>query len=570
MREIFKKCRPFFIYTGIFSFSSNLLLLTIPLFMLQVLDRVLHSRSNETLFMLGMIALFALSIEGALEALRSRLLGQFSDTLERQIREPAFKALLTGNNDVRGNGHALNDLATLQTFLTGRGIKALFDLPWIPVFLFVLYLFHPLLCAIAVTGALILFGLAIVEEKLSAKTQLHANTQLRKSNDFINNALRNAEIVTALRMDEPLYHRWRHLNEHYLSASGNVTRKSSKIVALSGFVRNALTIASMATAAALAINVETISPGIMIAATIILGRTLAPIMTVIGTWKSLLNAREAYVRLDALLNTQDTRQQGLKLPAPKGRLSVNNLVFFLSKDKPILKGVSFDLLPGESLGIIGASASGKTSLARLLTGIHHPTDGKIRLDDADVFYWSRNGLADHIGYLPQNVQLFSGTVAENIARMADPHAHADKVIEAAKRTRIHDMILRLPKGYDTEIGEGGGLLSGGQRQLIGLARAVYGDPKFLVLDEPNANLDGPSELNLLSLIDEFRTRGITLVIISHKPSIMRGVDQLLVLKEGRQEAYGPRDEVMQYLNGMNKKSGAASDRRVQALNRKEG
>lgn len=570
MREIFTLCRPYFVYTGIFSFSTNLLLLASPMFLLQVLDRVLHSKSNETLVMLGLIVLIALSVEAILEVLRTSLLGQFGDTLERLTREPVFKAMLAGNPSNRGDSHRLNDLATLQSFLTGRGIKALFDLPWIPVFLVVLYFFHPLLCAITAAGALILFSLAILEEKTGAKMQLKSNEQLRKSNDFINSSLRNSEVVAALRMGDQLYERWLPLNERYLHASGEVNRRSGKIVAASTLVRNVLTITCVAVAAALIINVDGMSPGIMIASTIILGRTLAPIVTVIGTWRSFLNAREAYARLDNLLEHHNQAQRGMELPAPKGEISAEHVRFSLSKEKPILKGVSFDLRPGESLGIIGASASGKTTLARLLTGIHRPSDGKIRFDDAEVFYWSRNGMAKHIGYLPQNIQLFNGTVAENIARMEDPHKNAEKVIKAAKRLRIHSMILRLPKGYDTEVGEGGNALSGGQRQLIGLARALYGDPKLLILDEPNANLDGPSELNLLNLIDELRNQRVTLVIISHKPSIMRGVDKLLVLNEGRQQAFGPRDQVMQSLNARNKVANRSLSHLVKALNRKEG
>lgn len=547
LREVLRNCRPFFIYAGIFSLFTGILGLAPTLYMLTVFSRVLSSRSLETLYVITAIFLYAIVIDAALDAIRTRFFYSLGNTVYAKLREPVLSATLHFRKGGDPHAYGMEDLEEIRDFLSGSGLKALFEIPWIPIYFWVLWLFHPILCAIAVGSAAIMFGLTFLDELITKSDEILAHSRKQESREILNQSMQNVEAVSAMSMQSQVQEKWNKANDAYLVQSMLARKKSSQVVAWSKVIRGILSIASMGTAAYLVIAVPGTSPGIILASTIVLGKTVAPILIVLGSWRSFIGFRASYERLEELLRNQQELRKGFQHPAPEGLVSVERLLFFLNRDRTILNGIHFDLEAGESLGIIGSSAAGKTTLARLLVGVYKPSDGVVRLDGADVYQWSQNGMGDYVGYLPQDQQLFNGSVAENIARMGDAYRQSEQVIEAAKRAGIHDMILRLPKGYDTEIGAGGSSLSGGQRQLIGLARALFGRPRFVVLDEPNSNLDGQSEMILLDVIRRLKADGVTLVIITHKPSLLQDVDKLLVLGQSRQIMCGPRPEVMKRL-----------------------
>lgn len=547
LRGIFSDCRLFFLYGGLFSFATNLLALAVPLYMLQVFNRVLTSRSNETLFVLTGIFMVGVATGAIIDVLRSRLFIRLGDTIYTKLRGTVLNSVLRYRKQPDANAHGLEDLDAIRTFISGSGTRALFDIPWIPIFLFVLWIFHPALSMLAVASATIMFGLTYIDEVVTKKTQTEANDKRRESADFISHAFRNSEAVATLGMREAVQKRWQRVDSEYLAKSFLAIKRSSLINGISILTRTSLHVISMGTAAFLVINVEGVTPGVMIASTILMGKTIAPMVTVLGAWRSFISFRGAYQRLDELLKEQQALQAGFENPPPTGLLSVEKLLFFLDRERTILNGVDFRLEPGETMGVIGASGSGKTTLARLMVGLYQPSDGVIRLDGVDVYQWAKVNLGDYIGYLPQEPQLFSGSVAENIARLGDAYSQVEPVVEAAQRAGVHDMILRLPKGYDTEIGVGGSFLSGGQRQLIALARALFRRPQFVVMDEPNSNLDGQSELTLLEVIRDLKADGVTVVVIAHKPSLLQDVDKILVLGQGKQLMFGPREDIMKRL-----------------------
>lgn len=535
-------------YTGIFSLVINILLLTPIVFLINALDRVISSRSLETLFMLAIMAVSALMIEAFLENTRTRLLSRFSLTLHRLLGISTLRKILEIKQRENQTRYGMEDVDTLQNFITTTGVKALFDLPWLPFYLVILYFFHPFLSLYAVIIVLILLALAYWEHKATHHNQLEVGAYSRGARNFLDLAFSNSEVVNALGMQDRIAKRWWLINEDYLDRKNRVENKVATIQAITQFVRTNITIFSLSIGAYLVIN-ENLSPGIMIGANILMGRTIAPIGSLIAAGKSFIDAKAAYDRLDTLLKDSAAAGKALTLPAPTGNLSVERVFFFLNRDRNILNGISFNLNAGECLAVIGSSASGKTTLARLLTGFYKPNDGFVRLDGADVSQWSKNGLGAMIGYLPQDVQLFSGTVAENISRLDSVKEHEHDIIHAAKRVGIHDMILKLPQGYDTDIGEKGNKLSGGQRQRIGLARAIYGDPKFLVLDEPNSNLDGEAEIELLRLLNNLKRQGTTIVVVTHKPNLVEVADKILVLHEGNIIKFGPKIDVLSQKTG---------------------
>jgi PrtD family type I secretion system ABC transporter len=427
--------------------------------------------------------------------------------------------------------------------MTTKGVKALFDLPWIPFYVFILYMFHPFLALFAIVILLILIILAFWEHKATHHNQLAVGAYARGAKNFLDLSFGNNEVINALGMQQQVTDRWWLINEDFLDRKNKVENKVASIQSISQFVRSTMTIFSLSIGAYLVIS-ENLSAGIMIAANILMGRAIAPIGSVIMAGKSFINAKEAYKRLNKLLNDRDLKVEQMPLPSPKGALSVERVYFFLNRDRNILNGVSFELEAGKTLAIIGSSASGKTTLARLLVGFYKPCDGFIRLDGADVSQWATNGLGKMIGYLPQDIQLFSGSISENISRLESVKDNDESIVEAAKKIGIHDMILKMSNGYDTDIGEKGSKLSGGQRQRVGLARAIYKNPKYLVLDEPNSNMDGEAEIELIKLINVLKQEAVTVIVITHKPNLVDVADNVLVLHEGSVINYGPRKEVL--------------------------
>ena len=544
MGTLVSRFRPLFAFAALFSLAINALLLVPPLYMLQVFDRVLTSRSEETLAYLTLAGVAALVFMALLDVVRTRLLALAGAALDRRVGPEVLDAVLAQTARLPGSAqvNGLRDVSTLRAFLGGAGLMALFDAPWLPLFLLIIFLFHPILGCVALGGALAMVALAAINERLTRKPAEASQAEARRAGRFIDGALRNAEVVAALGMLPAVTRRWQQANDAALLQQLQATRVGAFFSALTKFARQFIQIAMLAIGAYLVVD-QHLTPGVMIAATILLGRALAPVETLVAGWRTLVEARGAWRRLDTLVKQNPHVEAPTDLPAPAGRLDLERVVFGMKgAERPIVRGVSFAIAAGEALGIIGPSASGKSTLARLVVGVWQPVSGVVRLDGADVAAWPREKLGPHIGYLPQDVELFAGTVAANIARLGEPDPA--EVIRAAQRAQVHELILRLPKGYDTEVGEGGQTLSPGQRQRIALARALYGNPRLVVLDEPNSNLDHDGDQALLRALRGLKDEGVTVVIIAHRPAILAGVDKLLVLREGAVDAFGPANQIM--------------------------
>ena len=544
MQQLVAAFRPYFVYTALFSFVLNVLMLAPAIYMLQIFDRVISSRSEETLVMLTLGVLPALVVLAFLELLRGRLLVACGAALDRKLGPNVLRGVVAHTARLSAEEHVngLRDVATLRGFLSSGGIFAIFDTPWLPLFLALIYLFHPLLGAVATAGAIVMVVLAILNERVTRQALEQLQSEQRRASRYIDASVRNAEVVSALGMLPSLTRRWGAMNDAVLRKQVEAGGVGAVLSGLTKFTRQFLQVA-MVGAGAYLVVMQHVTPGIMLASTLILGRALQPVEALVANWKMLVEARAAWRRLEELLRSHPPEAPGTELPAPRGELVVERAIFGLrGSDKAIIRGVSFTLPAGESLGMVGPSAAGKSTLARLIVGVWKPNSGVVRLDGADVAAWPREQLGPHIGYLPQDVELFAGTVAENIARLDEVDSAA--VIRAAQRAGVHELILRLPKGYDTQVGEGGSTLSPGQRQRIGLARALYGEPRLVVLDEPNANLDHDGDEALVRALRDLRQAQVTVVIIAHRPSLLGGVDKILVLKDGVAEMYGPRAEVM--------------------------
>lgn len=544
MREFFAQFRTYFVAAAFFSLVINVLMLAPALFMLQVFDRVVSSRSVETLVMLFLLTLVALLVMAYLDAIRARLLARAAIKLEKLLGPRVLGSML--RQSARSNRaqslHGLRDINSLRAFLTGPGIVAIFDAPWVPLFIALIFLFHPLLGAISLGGALLLLALTVLNERLSRRTIESMQTDARLAGRFVDQSLGNAEVVGALGMVDNVTQDWRERSQKVLQSQFEANQIGSFLTSTTRFLRQILQVVMLATGAWLTIE-QVSTPGVMIAATIILGRALAPVESLIAGWKSLVEARGAYQRLAKVIESEPSSPDPMDLPPPKGALSVENLLFgFRGQELPIIRRISFRLAAGESLAIIGPSAAGKSTLARLLVGVWHPISGAVRLDGADIRSWPRERLGPYIGYLPQTVEIFAGTVAENIARLGQ--VDSEDVIRAAIRANAHEMILALPQGYDTAVGEGGMLLSAGQRQRLALARALYGNPRVVVLDEPNSNLDSRGEAALADCIRQLKAEGVTLVAITHRLPLVSAVDKVMVLMNGVIEKFGTLAEVM--------------------------
>jgi PrtD family type I secretion system ABC transporter len=547
LRETVYAARYIFLSIALFSFFLNLLMLVSPFYMLQVYDRVLTSHSKDTLYVLSILAVGLLAISAMLELVRGRILVRLGARLDRHVTHDLFAALIEDRIATQRNAASqpIRDLESVRSFLTGPGLLAFFDAPWVPLFLGLIFLFHPLLGVVALIGAAILFILAILSELTTRAPWQRATSESMQAHRFAETSVRNADVIWALGMLGDLRRRWREKHLSALAYTGKATDRLGTFSAIAKFVRPLLQIGVLGFGAYLVIE-EAISPGVMIAASIVMGRALAPVEASITHWRSFISARSAYSRLSKLLGDYDINRQRMQLPAPRGRVSVEGMTLVPpSAAKPALINVSFQLAPGELLGIVGPSAAGKSTLARALMGIWAPKMGNVRLDGADMAEWDRKDLGRHLGYLPQDVERFDGTVAENIARFEE--LVPDAVNRAAQIANAHEMILRLPEGYDTQIGEGGSVLSGGQRQRIGLARAIYNMPCLVVLDEPNANLDAEGEAALRVTLKRLKELKRTVIIISHKRSTLADMDKLLVLDGGRVKIFGPRVDVLKQL-----------------------
>ncbi len=547
MPKILKKCLWYVLYTGIFSIILNLLALVPILYMLNIMDRVLSNGSMATLGVLTLLVIALIAIGEFIENVQASLLNRFGITLYRLLGQPILKCILTLKQHNEQSRQGLEDVELLQNFITTKAVKALFDVPWIPFYVVILYLFHPVLALLAVIAIFLLFILAVWENYATKAPQLLAGKAGREASNFLNATLRNIEIINTLGMQADISRTWWHKSEVHLDLKNKVANKIARINALTNFIRHLISTLALGSAIYLVVA-ENLSVGIMIASNMLLSRAMMPINSLITAGKSFIDARGAYVRLTQLLAEQPDESKQINLIEPIGRLVVDQVSYAYTPDRNNLNKVSFALEPGETLAIIGASSSGKTTLAKLLVGYTKPMHGSIQLDHTEIFSWSKSGLGDQIGYLPQDIQLFSGTVAENIARLASVQDNQADIISAAKQARIHEMILKLPDGYDTEIGERGGKLSGGQRQRLGIARALFRHPKYLVLDEPNSSMDGQSELELLEVIKELKQQGVTVVLISHKPNLVEVTDKALILHEGQVVKFGVSKDVMSQIS----------------------
>lgn len=533
---------------GVFSAIINLLMLVPSLYMLQIYDRVLQSRNEMTLLMLTLLMLLAYAVMSTLEFIRSFILIRAGAKLDMKMNKRIYTAAFEQNLKRGGGnaGQALQDLMQIRQFLTGNGLFAFFDAPWFPFYLAVIFMFDFWLGLFATVGVVVMVILAYVNEVISKKPLAEANTVAIVSSNLATNNLRNAEVIEAMGMLPSLMGRWFKLHGRFLQLQGEASEKSGIVTALSKFVRVSIQSLVLGLGALLVIEGK-MSPGMMIAGSILLGKATGPIDQLIGVWKQWSSVQSSYKRLEELLSNNPPRVAGMDLPKPKGALSLEAVVAAPPGSKvAVLKGVSFAIAPGDVLGVIGPSGSGKSTLARLLVGVWPAAQGSVRLDGADIFQWNKDQLGPHIGYLPQDIELFAGTVAENIARFGD--VDAEKVIVAAKHAGVHDMILHFPQGYDTRLGDGGAGLSGGQKQRIALARAMYNDPSLLVLDEPNSNLDDVGEAALHEAMNYLRSIGKTIVIITHRTHSLGVTTKLLFLRDGVAQAFGPRDQVIAALN----------------------
>ncbi|MBM7062097.1 type I secretion system permease/ATPase [Pseudomonas sp. UL073] len=526
-----------------FSGVINILMLTPAVYMLQVYDRALVSRNVTTLTMLTILVIGLFLLMSLLEMLRSRVLIRVGNRLDMDLNRRVFTAAFERNLSRSGGNpaQALQDLSQVRQFLTGNGLFAFFDAPWTPIYLLVAYLIHPLLGLVTLIGSLILVALAYLTERVTQKPLAEANQAAIASGTYANNNLRNAEVIEAMGMLPAIGKRWYQSHLRILEMQTLASDRAASISSTSRFVRITLQSLILGAGALLAIEGK-ITPGMMIACSILTGRALAPVEQVIASWKQLLGCRTSWARLNDMLQEYPRRPPSMSLERPLGMLSVENAFAGApGTDITILRGVSFNIAPGESLGIIGPSASGKSTLARLLVGVWPTHGGKVRLDGADVFTWNKGELGPWLGYLPQDVELFEGSIAENIARFGEIDSEA--VIRAAKQAGVHEMILHFPHGYDTRLGVDGSPLSGGQKQRIALARAMYGDPALIVLDEPNANLDDVGEKALVDALSELKSRGATVVLISHRPNVLGTVDKVLMLRDGSVQMFGSREEI---------------------------
>ena len=543
--EAFYNLKGYFLYATLFSAAINLLMLTPILYMLLVYDRVVSSGSMETLTMLTVLMVMLLMFSGAFEWTRTRLLIAANVKLEDSLRSAVSKAsfrnvLLTGNPS--GSSLPMGDLLALRQFVTGSGLFALMDAPWTPIYIGIMFVFHPSFGISAIIAAIILVILALVTQKTTAGKLQKARAFNQRANLSFTSKLTNSEAIHGMGMGSRIQER---SNQDYKEASYEQAVASSAGGRLSAISKTFRLISQslLLGLGAYLVLVQAISPGMMIAGSLLLGRALAPIDLMVGNWRGFIDAGGQFSRIRQILKMQPEEREKLALPAPLGQVSLENIVVVPpGSNAASVKGLSLSLSAGESLGIIGPSAAGKTSLARAILGVWPLAAGAVRIDGAEIGQWDRDRLGPYLGYLPQDIELFDGTIAENICRFNEPNS--DKIIDASRSAGIHEMILQLPDGYDSPIGAASGLLSAGQRQRVGLARAIYDNPKLILLDEPNSNLDEQGERDLLLALRRMKELGSTILIITHRTSILSLVDKLVVMKNGLAVQFGDRDSVL--------------------------
>lgn len=552
LKEAILKSKKSFLMVGFFSFFVNLLMLVPPLYMLQLYDRVLTSRSENTLIMLTLIVVVLFITMALLEIVRSKMLVRIGNYMDDLLSTRIFDSLFKVAQRYPGKASSLplGDLSQVRQFMTGNGVFAFFDAPWLPIYIAILYLFHPYFAFFAIGAVIVLFIFALINEYTTKEKLAEANSLSRESTVFVDSNLRNAEVVNAMGMQDNVRSKWEKKYLSFLSAQSDASSKAGIWSNISKSSRMLFQSMILGFGGYLAINNE-ITPGMMIAGSIIMGRALAPLDLIINSWKGFSGARTSYQRLGELLKEFPKDKEYMQLPEPKGEVLLEN-VFVKPPNSELysLKEVNLKIDQGDIVGIIGPSAAGKSSLARAMLGLWPLALGTARLDKADIMQWDKRALGKYIGYLPQDIELFEGTISENIARFNE--VDAQKVVEAAQIAGVHEMILRLPDGYDTVIGAGGASLSGGQRQRVGFARAVYDSPVLVVLDEPNSNLDEQGELALVNAINKLKEKNTTVVLITHRPSILQATNKLAVMRQGTIEAYGNTEDILSKLSGQRK------------------
>ncbi len=533
-----------FISIGVFSFFINILMLVPALYMLQVYDRVVTSRSEETLVMLTLIVVWLFMTMGVLEFIRSRILIRVGNRLDQYMNVNLFASMFDRTVKEPGNDSAqpINDMNNLRQYMSGNGPFAFFDAPWLPIYIAILFMFDPYFGIFGIVAAIILFLLAVANERSTKKLLEESGSESLASSNYAASCLKNAEVVSAMGMESSLRDRWLERHLSFLKKQSDASDRASVLTNMSKNLRLMFQSLILGLGAWLAINDE-ITPGMMIAGSIILGRALAPLDLLIGSWKGFGSARSAYKRLYELFAAYPPKPNTMALPDPEGQLSCEAvMVVPPGAQTPSVKGVTFALNKGDVMAVIGPSAAGKSSLVRAMLGVWPLMAGKVRLDGADVHAWDKDHLGRFVGYLPQDIELFSGTISENICRFGalDP----ERVVRAAKMAGVHDMILRLPQGYDTVLASGSSGLSGGQRQRIGLARALYGEPRLVILDEPNSNLDEHGEKALSEALVQLKENNVTVVLISHRKQVLKQADKVLLMAQGEMKGFGERDEIL--------------------------
>ena len=540
------KLKKYFIFVGVFSFFINLLMLVPPLYMLQLYDRVVTSRSEGTLFLLTGIVVILFITMALLEIVRSKVLIRIGNKIDEHISTRLFDSIfaLSNKQPMKASSQPLSDLTQVRQFMTGNGVFAFFDAPWLPIYIFILFMFHPYMGYFAIFAALVLVAITITNELNTKEPLKKANVDNRKATLFVDVNVRNSEVVHAMGMLDDIRKNWRDKHHTFLNSQTIASENASVWSNVTKTSRMMFQSLMLGLGAYLAITGK-MTPGMMIAGSIIMGRALAPLDLIVNTWKQFSGARVSFARIDALLHDFPVSKENMDLPDPTGEVTLESIAVVPPNAKqPSLVGVSMHIDKGEIVGVIGPSAAGKSSFARALLGVWPLVQGKVRYDKADITHYNRTKLGKFIGYLPQDVEIFEGTVAKNIARFSE--VDSNKVIKAAKLAGVHEMILKLPNGYDTVISSA--TLSGGQKQRIGLARALYGDPVLVVLDEPNSNLDEVGEAALLKALITLKEAGTTVILITHKQNVLMATTKLALFRDGKLQMYGDTKEVLAKLS----------------------